>query len=98
MEELSIVILNYLRDKEKKWTRILFYINDSDHFQNSENCVGLTPISVFAKADVFEQLTDKDVLVKAKATLKRIPSYKNPLDTKSVLTSINVNGRSITLL
>lgn len=96
--ELKLVLLNYLRDKEGKWTRLEFYINDADHFQSNDNMVGLLPIVSFTNKDIFNQLNEKMIGKSIIGRFKQRMDFKNPLDTKNVLSELEYEGHVISLL
>lgn len=93
-QKINIVLLNYCTNKEKKWTRLTYYILD-DEIKHTDYVVGVVPITSFVSGEVFDLLDDKILFKKIEATLKSIQDYKSPLDTKNILTSLEYNGKVI---
>ena len=97
-EKIMITSVLCFGDKDKK-TKLSYILIGKDRFSDNDNFKGYTPVdSWFNGIKAFNSVT-KDLIGKPiEANFNLKPDYKNPLNTRSMLESLDNNGVIINLL
>lgn len=100
--DVNIMILNVLdyqdKDTKKDKSRMSFIFTDKTYFQDKESYLGYGEVAVFYDNHIRQLIPTKAIGKPITARVQTRGSLRNPMKSYSVIESIDVDGKVISLL
>lgn len=87
------------KDSGKAYCSINYVLLNKEYLLDNEHAKGFVDLTSFTNNDIFNDITNEDMLKPLNCTFKKVEDFKNPLNTTLKLETLKLtNGKVINLL